>query len=311
VALAVPAIATSSSAGTQAGSSAAQAAGNVGSSSANTFTVASADRYWTPDRMARATPVELPVTSTPGVQPRSGGKPQRVDGARPAGFTTQAVSIQSMTGRIFFVDDRGQDRSCTGSTVNSAGKRLVFTAGHCVHGGGAGHGFFDVNKWVFVPNYQGGSPYGTWNAYQLFTKDAWIKQANRAYDVAAVVMKDKDGKRIVDAVGGQGIEWNKGYGLNEYMFGYPADPPYNGSGLFFCKGATSNDGGFPALDCKLTGGASGGPWLDQYGSPIAYVNGVSSWMFWKDNDVSKVYKWQSPYFNDDTAGSLFNFVQNM
>ena len=56
--------------------------------------------------------------------------------------------LLNMAGRIFFVDEQGQDRSCTGSTINSAGKRIVFTAGHCVHGGGAGHRFFDPNKWV-------------------------------------------------------------------------------------------------------------------------------------------------------------------
>jgi V8-like Glu-specific endopeptidase len=293
---------------------AAVAAQNVGSGAANTRTAQTATQFWTPERMAKATPVDTAAAPAreATVQPRPGGKPNRVDGVPPKGITTLDASIHTMSGRVFFVDDRGEGHSCSGSTVNSNGKRLVFTAGHCVHGGGSGRGWFDVNRWAFVPNYHSGSPYGTWNAYQLWTKTGWINSANRAYDVAAVVMQDKNGQRIVDAVGGQGIEWNYGYGRFEYMFGYPADPPFNGSGLYYCNGTTTNDGGFPMLGCNMTGGASGGPWLDNYGATFwAYLNGVNSWMFWRNNDRTQVYKWQSPYFSDDTAGSLFNTVKNM
>lgn len=273
-----------------------------------------AAEYWTPQRMASAIPADVPdgkaADPASAVLPRA-GQPGRVDGVAPKGASTLA-DIHSMSGRVFFVNDLGQNRSCSGSTVNSDGKRLVFTAGHCVHGGGAGRTWFDVNRWVFVPNYHSGSPYGTWNAYQLWTKNAWINDANRAYDVAAVVMQNKNGVRIVDAVGGQGIKWGAGYGLFIHMFGYPADPPFNGSGLFYCNGTTRNEGGFPTLDCNMTGGASGGPWLENYGATFwAYVNGVNSWMFWRNNDPSQVYKWQSPYFSYDTAGSLFDTVKNM
>ena len=44
-------------------------------------------------------------------------------------------------------------RVCSGSTVNSGGKNVVFTAGHCVHGGGAGRSWFDASRWVFAPSY--------------------------------------------------------------------------------------------------------------------------------------------------------------
>ncbi len=290
------------------------AARNAGSSRAAALAGGRAEQYWTPERMAAATPVDTPAapSTTPAVLPRSGGGHVKLDGVSPVGATVLDASIHTMSGRVFFVDDHGENHSCSGSTVNSNGKRLVFTAGHCVHGGGSGRGWFDVNRWAFVPDYHGGSPYGTWNAYQLWTKNGWINDGNRAYDVAAVVMQNKNGQRIVDAVGGQGIEWNYGYGRYEYMFGYPADPPFNGSGLYYCYGTTSNDGGFPMLGCNMTGGASGGPWLDNYGATFwAYLNGVNSWMFWHNNDRTQVYKWQSPYFSDDTAGSLFNTVQNM
>lgn len=297
-----------------AGPEGAAAAAAVNSASPVATRTGTTEEYWTPERMAKAIPADLPTDGTemtlPAVLPRQGGQ-GIIAGVAPKGASTKA-DIHTMSGRVFFVNDLGEDRSCSGSTVNSEGKRLVFTAGHCVHGGGSGRGWFDVNRWRFVPNYHSGSPYGTWNAYQLWTKNGWINDANRAYDVAAVVMQNRNGVRIVDAVGGQGIKWGYGYGLFEYMFGYPANPPFNGSGLYYCSGTTRNESGFPTLDCSMTGGASGGPWLENYGATFwAYVNGVNSWLFWRNNDPQQVYKWQSPYFSQDTAGSLYETVRYM
>lgn len=291
---------------------AAIAAQNTSSSQASQFSAQSAEEYWTPARMAEAIaagPSDAAPQTGAVTTPRPGPS-AKVDGATPAIPMAQA-DIHSMSGRVFFVDDRGTNHSCSGSTVNSNGKRLVFTAGHCVHGGGSGRGWFDVNRWVFVPAYHAGSPYGTWSAYQQWSKVGWTSNGDRAYDVAAVVMQLKNGVKIVDAVGGQGIEWGHGYGLFIYMFGYPADPPFDGSKLYYCNGTTRNESGFPALNCNMTGGASGGPWLDKYGATFwAYLDGVNSWMFWNP-DPTHVYKWQSPYFSYDTAGSLFDAVKNM
>jgi V8-like Glu-specific endopeptidase len=287
----------------------AQAAPSTNASSTTASAIQSAAEYWTPERMKSATPADVPsVSVAPQAVPRPGPSGKH-DGVAPSGVHASA-DVFTMTGRVFFVNDRGQNQSCSGSTVNSNGKRLVFTAGHCVHGG-AGRGWFDVNRWVFVPGYNNGNrPHGTWNAYQQFTKQGWIN-GNRAFDVAAVVMQLLNGRRIVDAVGGQGIKWGAGYGLRTYMFGYPADPPFNGSTLYQCNGNTRNESGFPTLSCNMTGGASGGPWLENYGATFwAYVNGVNSWLFWQGTPQN-VYKWQSPYFSYDTAGSLFDTVKDM
>lgn len=270
--------------------------------------------YWTPERMAAAVPADVPTTS--GKAPISlrqvpeDKQVGRVDGAEPrGGVPMMAADIHSMSGRVFYTGDQGGNFSCSGSTVNSNGKRLVFTAGHCVHGGGAGRGWH--TNWVFVPAYHAGSPYGTWTAYQLWTKNGWINNGDRAYDVAAAVMNPLNGVRIVDAVGGQGIKWGIGYGQTIYQFGYPAYAPYNGSQLYYCSGATWNEGGFPTISCSMTGGASGGPWLESYGQQFwAYLYSVNSWQFWNP-DPSHVYKWQGPYFSYDTAGSLFDLVKDM
>src|SRR5699024_8751335 len=133
-------------------------------------------------------------------------------------------------------------------------------------------------SWTFVPNYHSGSPYGTWHAYQLWSKNGWTKNNNRSYDVAAVVMQDKNGQHIVDVVGGQGIQWNYSYEREIYNFGYPSAGSYPGDKLYYCSGSTWEDSGFVATSCNYTAGASGGPWLADYGEQAwAYLNGVNSW----------------------------------
>ncbi|NMO20038.1 peptidase [Pyxidicoccus fallax] len=277
--------------------------------------VAAVLAYWTPERMAAALPAEPPEKS--GTAPLSlkrvapENEARIVDGVEPRGGVPMTLAdVNTMSGRVFYTNDQGQNRSCSGSTVNSNGKRVVFTAGHCVHGGGAGRGWF--SNWIFVPGYNSGTtPYGVWTAYQLWAKNGWINSADRAYDVAAAVMNPLNGVRIVDAVGGQGIKWGAPYGAYIYQFGYPADPPYNGSLLYYCYGTTWNESGFPTISCNMTGGASGGPWLESYGQQFwAYLYSVNSWMFWNP-DPTKVYKWQGPYFSYDTAGSLFDTVKDM
>ncbi|TQF14930.1 hypothetical protein FJV41_16225 [Myxococcus llanfairpwllgwyngyllgogerychwyrndrobwllllantysiliogogogochensis] len=268
--------------------------------------------YWTPERMASAIPAVPPTTS--GKAPIS-LKPvapenvsRTVDGAEPRGGLAPLADIHTMSGKVFYTDG-GQNYVCSGSTVYSNGRRVVFTAGHCVHGGGSGRNWF--SNWAFVPNYHSGSPHGTWTSTSLWSKNGWTNNGDRAYDVGAAVMNDRNGTRIVDAVGGQGIKWGAPYGAYIYQFGYPAAPPFNGSQLLFCQGGTWNEGGFPSISCNMTGGASGGPWLESYGQNYwAYLYSVNSWMFW-DSDPTMVNKWQGPYFSYDTAGSLYDAVKDL
>src|SRR3712207_8520122 len=47
----------------------------------------------------------------------------------------------------------GLDYVCSAGAVNSGKRRLVLTAGHCVHGGRGGQW---MQNWVFYPGYQNG-----------------------------------------------------------------------------------------------------------------------------------------------------------
>jgi hypothetical protein len=318
--------------GTLPSASAQAAAGTPGGvSHGPTVTSRPAVQYWTSARMRSARSLDaiaLPararaLTSVPtakrGVPARVAphivrGKASPAGGAGP-GFGSSAApwwgSVTSppatTSGRIFFTGNDGLGYSCSGSTVNSGGKNLVWTAGHCVHTGGSGTWF---RNWVFVPRYNNGNaPYGTWSARQLWSWTLWTQNGDRAYDIGVAVMNpDVWGRRIVNVVGGQGIEWNYPLSQYVYQFGYPARAPFNGGSLQYCSGTTYNDWGNQGIDCTMTEGASGGPWLDEFNGTFGYLDSVNSWVFWDANGFR--YKWNGPYFGND-ARDLYNTTANL
>jgi len=213
-------------------------------------------------------------------------------------------------GKVFFTNaTNGKNYVCSGTIVNSEGKDVVWTAGHCVHGGAGGTWH---RNWVFVPSYQNGwAPYGYWTARQLWSMSNWINNSDSASDMGAAVMNTNfGGWRIVDYLGGQGITWNQSKYITVTSFGYPAEAPFNGAWLWNCYGTT-----FPewvvlfwssetiGLPCDMTGGSSGGAWLAFFNGTTGYVDGHNDYKY--DNNPGTMY---SPYY-DDTASSLFNSVR--
>jgi len=65
---------------------------------------------------------------------------------------------------------------------------------------------------------------------------------------------------------------------NTQIWGWPAEPPYNGEVPYYCDGTTYAWGGSDAaLTCSMNGGASGGPWLkDRIDANLGYVFAVTS-----------------------------------
>jgi len=215
----------------------------------------------------------------------------------------------STSGKVFFVGADGGNYVCSGSTVNSAGKNVVFTAGHCVAEGGTGR-WYDSAPWIFVPGYSdGAAPYGQWTASQLWSLNGWVLNNNRAHDIGAAVMfTNGSGWHIVDYVGGQVMEWNYPLVQFVYQFGYPSRSPFNGARLYYCSGTTYSDGGHEGINCTMTEGASGGPWLDDFDGSFGYLDSVNSWVFW--NSAGFRYKWNGPYFGNN-AMNLYNAVANL
>ncbi|MBW6432465.1 peptidase [Actinoplanes hulinensis] len=293
--------------------------------------VRTAASYWTTERMLNAKPVPVPeldaatdakLSEQAGPQGRAG----KVDGATgsmreqgpirqladpgasAATWSSTSSPPGATSGKVFFVGADGGNYVCSGSTVNSGGKNLVFTAGHCVSNGSGT--WYNSAPWTFVPGYNNGNaPYGRWTARQLWTRPAWHNGANRAEDIGAAVMStNASGSRIVDWVGGQGIEWNYPLSQYQFQFGYPSRTPFNGQILKYCTGQSYNDGGHNGINCSMTEGASGGPWLDDFDGTFGRLDSVNSWVFWNSSGVR--YKWNGPYFGNN-ARDFYNAIANL
>lgn len=261
-------------------------------------------RYWTPQRMLDAV---APLTSRP--RPRRGGLPWPAPPAntapqRPARRTAPAATspgalwpaggaVTQTTGKVFFTL-AGRDYLCSASTVTSASRDLVVTAGHCAKDGTGGW----AENWIFVPGYRDGtSPYGGYTARRMFVADPWSGDGNGDFDVAMVALSRADGRHVADAVGVQRIAFGRPRGRQTYAVGYPAEGRYDGERLAYCSGrpagdpraATTGQG----LRCDMTQGSSGGPWLTGFdpATGLGTVTSLSSFKY--ADDDSTMY---GPYF---------------
>jgi V8-like Glu-specific endopeptidase len=173
-------------------------------------------------------------------------------------------------GVIFFVVG-GRLGRCSGTSVDAPNFSVVFTAAHCINGGGP-WGRWYTHNWVFVPGYRFGQrPFGVFPAVWLDTTRQWIATGSENADVgAAVVGRNEHGQRLGKEVGGAGIAW--GLKANQVfdVHGYPAGPPFDGETQHLCS-QTPFLGHDPmsfltsgplnlAVHCDVTGGASGGGW---------------------------------------------------
>jgi V8-like Glu-specific endopeptidase len=300
---------------------ASQDAGNSGSVARTstgkpvTDAAAAADvaAYWTEERMANAVDMDL-VRPDTGKQPHRAAKPNGPAGSLPPAAPTvpsaKDVTIQlnesPIVGKVFLTWPGRGNGSCSASAINSGKKRLVITAGHCVHGGRGGPWF---TNWQFVPRYRSGvRPFGTWSARQLTARTAWINDSNSDEDMGIAIMNNNGAnQRIVDVVGGHGLHWNFGYNTFVTILGYPAEPPFTGELQYFCQGNTWNGHGQQVRAwCNMTGGSSGGPWLHDYNDAngLGYVNSVVSH---RHGDPAQM---DGPYFDNDIKG-LFDFAESL
>jgi V8-like Glu-specific endopeptidase len=265
--------------------------------------------YWTPSRKAAATPVSAPPPaagpSTP-LQPSSNAAPRNI--AEPvvgtAGEIGAAVSFANAEGKVFFHNPAdGRDYACSGGAINSGKRRIVLTAGHCVHGGS---GQQWMQNWVFYPGYQFGAGYaGAFPAYQLWAKSGWTNSSDRHYDYAfAITQNNSSGQRIVDAVGGNGLTVNPGRPFVTDI-AYPVNF-MNGEQQAFCQGTLSRRSIFNSdqqLNCDMRFGASGGPWLRDYSnsSGLGYAVANQSYSLHSDGSGPEY----GPYYDSNTSSLYF------
>lgn len=269
--------------------------------------------FWTPERMKASIPADLPTDSrrtTSKARPTGPAGEiapvaplvQRGDVGAQATFASRAM------GKVFFRKPNDTRLwHCSGAAIGSTKRRLVLTAGHCVH---TGRGGGWATEFVFVPYYFNNSrPHGSFAATYLSSKNGWINNSDFGYDMGiAVTGNNAWGRRVVDEVGGNGTRWNYPRDVFITMMGYPLDRD-GGERPWLCWGTTRRVSIFDGrieIRCGFHGGASGGPWLQDYndrsdGWGLGWANGVTSTVTGDDWN-------RSPYFNDDFK-SLYDFAE--
>ena len=255
-------------------------------------------RYWTPERMRTAIPLDgvvapgraasrLGPTGRPGSTPAAQG---RSDTLRP--LVTESAAV----GKVFFTDPGdGRNYTCSASALNSNSKQMLITAGHCVHGGSGGTW---MTNWTYAPRYRNGArPFGTFAAKQFRTFNTWISNSDRGRDVAMVTTWPLNGNKIVNVTGGHGLSWNYSREQAMTVMGYPGNRD-NGQLQWACQGTTRAVGdGRIELQCDFGGGSSGGPWLRVFNDAtgLGQVNGAMS--------TIATGGWnRSSYFDDGVKG---------
>lgn len=225
--------------------------------------------YWTEERMRNAVPAE---------RMRSGGPVERAKpgGGSGGGGTTLWSSgavpdptslLNAVHGKVFFTDS-GVNYVCSGTSVIGGNENVVWTAGHCVHDG---PGDFHTN-WSFVPAYDSGArPYGTFAATYLFTSSGWASDGEFGYDFGAARVA-ANSATLTDTVGARELATNAGPASAQVdkrrdSYGYPAAGKFSGQRMWRCDSYVSRTDGNSspptmAMPCDMTGGSSGGGWID-------------------------------------------------
>jgi V8-like Glu-specific endopeptidase len=213
--------------------------------------------FWTPSRMAAATPAQENVKA---------GK------AGPPPGTPTAVHFGGVptAGALFYTTGTAK-HFCTASVVNSGNENLVLTAAHCVYNGSY------ASNIEFVPGYHSGlQPYGAWAVKTITVAAGWQQTRNPNLDVAFLAVTPPSGtdRPIQSVTGGLRLGINRPYRRDIEVIAYndAASRPVECSTKSF-----EFDTGQLEFYCRdFMNGSSGAPWIVRYvpGNGTGLVIGV-------------------------------------
>jgi V8-like Glu-specific endopeptidase len=202
--------------------------------------------FWTPSRMAAATPLGTgraagaPSTQAPGIP-----SPKHFSGV-------------PTVGALFMTTGKKQ-HFCTASVVKSSTEDLILTAAHCVYSSTY------ASNIAFVPGYHAGNrPYGTWPVREITVAAGWRKSHDPNLDFAFLAVSPPKGTKlpIQQVTGALRLGINLGYYHPIQVIGY------NNSGDVAIRCATKSFKFEPdqmKFYCRYyQDGTSGGPWIIGY-----------------------------------------------
>jgi V8-like Glu-specific endopeptidase len=236
--------------------------GGAVNSHVNASETAQTQSYWTPARMAAATPA--------ATQPVA-GTALRKAATTVSGYPTAHLFGGARTvGALFLHSATTGDHYCTASVVDSTKRDLIITAAHCILpiGKPIGHSTYYTNV-AYVPMYDHGkTPYGIWPATARTVHSYWIKNRDPDVDFGFFALSPQNGKEIGNVTGYNTLKINNGYTTWVDVIGYPDTSlsPFNRP--VWCGNRTSRAAQYQIrFDCNgMYNGTSGSPYLHNYNS---------------------------------------------
>jgi len=183
------------------------------------------------------------------------------------------VEVPRATGKLFYTDWEGIARSCSAFPINTTSGTLIATAAHCLNNGG--------ENWSSSVSYSpafinGQEPFGRWDASTFVVPGEWYLSMEPTVDYAIIKLAPRNGATISSVTGASGFTSGQStVQENVRVWGWPAEPPYDGQVPYFCTGNTTANASFAQMNCALTGGASGGPWWLQNSSDNSDALGIA------------------------------------
>lgn len=249
-------------------------------------------RSWTPGEMLEAdgngSPLPIPLVSG-WSKPDLTSVPES-DPFSPGYFTPESPTAwpNRVHGKVF-LRSGGENFVCSGTLVDSAGRNVISTAGHCVYDRNAKSFAEDV---LFVPAYDGTGttpeeqmPFGSWPATYIVTTPEYRRDGQLGADIAFFTVSGAPGR----VLGGRKIVFDQDSTRRKVtIFGYPARPEslFDGGRMRGCRSTiVGRDTGSArqrinpatlwARPCRMEGGSSGGGWV----TPRGFLTSIVSYTY--------------------------------
>ncbi|BAC90640.1 trypsin-like serine peptidase [Gloeobacter violaceus] len=184
-------------------------------------------------------------------------------------LSADAFYPYSTVGKFFFTKPGVGDFVCSASVLRP---RVILTAGHCIHSGnGSVQGYYQ--NFLFVPSYNNGfAPYGVWNWAYANTTSSWYFGGGSFPNAADFAMLQAADNPAFGTLTLGSITGYLGYQTLSLLPNHAISLGYPGtfdSGLLMHQVTSgsyrTNVPNSVEYGSDMTGGSSGGPWIQNFG----------------------------------------------